>query len=72
MAIWYILWSFGIFLPRFGNKYQEQSGTPVPNPWASPRRDQLIRVNAAVNKKEQLEKGSSSEEEEKKTAPNLY
>jgi hypothetical protein len=35
-----------------------------PNPWVSLRRDQLIPVNKAVNKKEQLEKGL--EEEEKK------
>jgi hypothetical protein len=35
----------------------------MPNPWASLRDDQLIPVNKAVNKKEQLEKGI---EEEKK------
>jgi hypothetical protein len=35
-----------------------------PNPWVSLRHDQLIPVNKAVNKKEQLEKGL--EEEEKK------
>jgi hypothetical protein len=29
----------------------------MPNPWLSLRRDQLIRVNKAVNEKEQLEKG---------------
>jgi hypothetical protein len=29
----------------------------MPNPWVSLRRDQLILVNKAVNKKEQLEKG---------------
>jgi hypothetical protein len=29
MAIWYILWSFGIFLPFFGILYQEKSGNPV-------------------------------------------
>jgi hypothetical protein len=29
----------------------------MPNPWESLRRDQLIPVNKAVNKKEQLEKG---------------
>jgi hypothetical protein len=29
----------------------------MPNPWMSLRRDQLIPVNKAVNKKEQLEKG---------------
>jgi hypothetical protein len=28
----------------------------MPNPWVSPRRDQLIPVNKVVNKKEQLEK----------------
>jgi hypothetical protein len=36
----------------------------MPNPWVSLRCDQLIPVNKAVNKKEQLEKGL--EEEEKK------
>jgi hypothetical protein len=36
----------------------------MPNPWVSLRHDQLIPVNKAVNKKEQLEKGL--EEEEKK------
>jgi hypothetical protein len=34
----------------------------MPNPWVSLRRDQLIPVNKAVNKKEQLEKGSEEEE----------
>jgi hypothetical protein len=29
----------------------------MPNPWVSLRQDQLIPVNKAVNKKEQLEKG---------------
>jgi hypothetical protein len=29
----------------------------MPNPWVSLRHDQLIPVNKAVNKKEQLEKG---------------
>jgi membrane protein insertase Oxa1/YidC/SpoIIIJ len=28
MAIWYILWSFGIF-PRFGILFQEKSGNPA-------------------------------------------
>jgi hypothetical protein len=36
----------------------------MPNPWVSLRRDQLIPVNKAVNKKDQLEKGL--EEEDKK------
>jgi hypothetical protein len=36
----------------------------MPNSWVSLRCDQLIPVNKAVNKKEQLEKGL--EEEEKK------
>jgi hypothetical protein len=31
-------------------------------PWVSLRRDQLIPVNKAVNKKEQLEKGLEEEE----------
>jgi hypothetical protein len=26
MAIWYNLWSFGIFFPRFGTMYLEKSG----------------------------------------------
>jgi hypothetical protein len=29
----------------------------MPNPWVSPRCDQLIPVNKAVNKKVHLEKG---------------
>jgi hypothetical protein len=35
MAVWYILWPFGIFMviwyifSRFGMFYQEQSGNPV-------------------------------------------
>jgi hypothetical protein len=33
------------------------------NPWVSLRCDQLILVNKAVNKKEQLEKGLEEEEE---------
>jgi hypothetical protein len=33
MAIWYILWSFGIFLPVFGVLYQEKSGSPDPQFW---------------------------------------
>jgi hypothetical protein len=41
-----------------------QAAHCMPNPWVSLRRDQLIPVNKAVNKKEQLEKGL--EEEEKK------
>jgi hypothetical protein len=28
-AIWYILWLFGIFFPRFGMLYQEKSGNPT-------------------------------------------
>jgi hypothetical protein len=28
MAIWYILWSFGIISPRFGMLYDEKSGNP--------------------------------------------
>jgi phosphatidylglycerophosphate synthase len=28
LAIWYILWSFGIFFPRFGMLYREKSGNP--------------------------------------------
>jgi hypothetical protein len=28
VAIWYILWSFDIFFPRFGILYQEKSGNP--------------------------------------------
>jgi hypothetical protein len=28
MAIWYILWSFGIFSHRFGMLYREKSGNP--------------------------------------------
>jgi hypothetical protein len=36
----------------------------MPNPWVSLRRDQLIPINKAVNKKEQSENGL--EEEEKK------
>jgi hypothetical protein len=39
----------------------------MPKPLVSLRWDQLISVNKAVNKKEQLEKGL--EEEEKKSAP---
>jgi hypothetical protein len=35
------------------------------NPWVSLRRDQLIPVNKAVNKKEQLEKGLEEEEEKR-------
>jgi hypothetical protein len=27
--LWYILWPFGIFFPRFGTLYREQSGNPV-------------------------------------------
>jgi hypothetical protein len=38
----------------------------MPNPWVSLRCDQLIPVNKALNKKEQLEKGLKEEEEEKK------
>jgi hypothetical protein len=34
----------------------------MPNPWVSLRCDQLIPVNKAVNKKEQLEKGLEEEE----------
>jgi hypothetical protein len=30
----------------------------MPYPWVSPRHDQLIPVNKAVNEKEQLEKGA--------------
>jgi hypothetical protein len=37
----------------------------MPNPWVSLRRDQLILVNKAVSKKEQLEKGLEEEEEKK-------
>jgi hypothetical protein len=38
MAIWYILWPFGIFyacfkyIPRFGELYQEKSGIPGESP----------------------------------------
>jgi hypothetical protein len=28
MAIWYILWSFGIFSPHLGILYKEKSGNP--------------------------------------------
>jgi superfamily II DNA helicase RecQ len=35
----------------------------IVNPWVSLRRDQLIPVNKAVNKKGQLEKGLEEEEE---------
>jgi hypothetical protein len=38
----------------------------MPNPWVSLRRDQLIPVNKAVNKKEQLEKGLEKEEGKKR------
>jgi hypothetical protein len=38
----------------------------MPNPWVSLRHDQLIQVNKADNKKEQLEKGLEEEEEEGK------
>jgi hypothetical protein len=38
----------------------------MPNPWVSVRCAQLIPVNKAVNKKEQLEKGLEEEEEEEK------
>jgi hypothetical protein len=34
----------------------------MPNPWVSLICDQLIQVNKAVNKKEQLEKGVEEEE----------
>jgi hypothetical protein len=34
------------------------------NPWESLRRDQLIQVNKAVNKKKQSEKRLEEEEEE--------
>jgi hypothetical protein len=37
----------------------------MPNPWVSRRRDQLILVNKAVNKKELLEKGLEEEEGKK-------
>jgi hypothetical protein len=30
MAIWYILWQFSIFFPRFGILAQEKSGNPGP------------------------------------------
>jgi hypothetical protein len=42
----------------------------MPNPLVSLRRDQLIPVNKAVNKKEQLGKGLE-EEEEKKSFQNV-
>jgi hypothetical protein len=29
IAIWYILWLFGIFFPLFGMLYREQSGNPA-------------------------------------------
>jgi hypothetical protein len=29
MVIWCILWSFGIFFPRFGILYEEKSGNPA-------------------------------------------
>jgi hypothetical protein len=35
-----------------------QAAHCMPNPWVSQRHDQLIPVNKAVNKKEQLEKGA--------------
>jgi hypothetical protein len=35
-AIWYVLWSFGIF-PRFGMLYQETSGNPGSVPLSSCR-----------------------------------
>jgi hypothetical protein len=38
----------------------------IPNPWVSLGCAQLIPVNKAGNKKEQLEKGLEEEEEEKK------
>jgi hypothetical protein len=41
----------------------------MPNPWVSLRHDQLIPVNKAVNKKEELEKGLEEEEEKKKPTP---
>jgi hypothetical protein len=28
VAIWYILWSFGIFSPHYGMLHQEKSGYP--------------------------------------------
>jgi hypothetical protein len=38
----------------------------MPNPWVSLRHDQLIPVNKALNKNEQLEKGQDEEEIYKK------
>jgi hypothetical protein len=29
LAIWYILWSFGIYFPRFSILYREKTGSPV-------------------------------------------
>jgi hypothetical protein len=29
MAIWYILWLFWVYFPRFGMLYQEKSGKPA-------------------------------------------
>jgi hypothetical protein len=29
VVIWYILWSFGIFFPRFGMLNREKSGNPA-------------------------------------------
>jgi hypothetical protein len=44
VVVWYILWSFGIFVvawfifPRFGMLYQEKSGNPV----ALQRKQELV------------------------------
>jgi hypothetical protein len=43
----------------------------MPTPWVSPRHDQLIPFNKAVNEKGQLEKGLEEEEEKKLRLPGL-
>jgi hypothetical protein len=40
VAIWYILWLFGQFFPRFGMLYQEKSGNPAP---------ELLPLNAMID-----------------------
>jgi hypothetical protein len=59
------LWS----APKYLDKKLSYNGckmqTACQTPWVSLSCDQLIPVNKAVNKKEQLEKGLEEEEEKK-------
>jgi hypothetical protein len=51
VAIWYILWLFGIFLVWYGFciLYQEKSGNPGANPTTSSYNASVVKIYSATN-----------------------